>query len=31
MNKWVIEDWRFDVEVIDGESKHCRLGLEKRR
>ena len=29
MNKWIIEDWGFDVEIIDGEAKHCRLGLEK--
>ncbi len=29
MNKWIVEDWAFDVEVIDGEAKNCRLGLEK--
>ena len=29
MNKWIIEDWAFDVEVICGEAKNCRLGLEK--
>ena len=29
MNKWIIEDWAFDVEVICGETKNCRLGLEK--
>ena len=21
MNKWIIEDWAFDVEVIDGDAK----------
>ena len=29
MNKWVMEDWAFEVETICGESKDCRLGLEK--
>lgn len=29
MNKWIVEDWAFEVEVIDGEAKNCRLGLEK--
>lgn len=29
MNKWIIEDWSFGIEVIDGEAKNCRLGLEK--
>lgn len=29
MNRWIVEDWAFDVEVIDGEAKNCRLGLEK--
>jgi len=29
MNKWVVEDWAFVVEVIDGDAKNCRLGLEK--
>lgn len=29
MKKWIVEDWAFDVEVIDGEAKNCRLGLEK--
>ena len=27
--KWVVEDWGFDVEIIDGEAKNRRLGLEK--
>ena len=30
MNKWIVKDWGFEAEVIDGESKHCRLGLEQR-
>lgn len=29
MNKWIVKDWGFEAEVIDGESKHCRLGLEQ--
>ena len=29
MNKWIVEDWAFNVEVIEGEADNCRLGLEK--
>lgn len=29
MNQWIVEDWAFDVEVIDGDAKKCRLGIEK--
>lgn len=29
MNKQIVEDWSFDADVIDGEAKQCRLGLEK--
>ncbi len=29
MNKWIVEDWAFDINVIEGSSKDCRLGLEK--
>ena len=29
MNKWIVKDWDFEAEVIDDESKHCRLGLEQ--
>jgi len=29
MNKWIIEDWEFELTAIEGEAKHCRLGLEK--
>lgn len=29
MQKWVTEDWKFELTVIEGKAKHCRLGLEK--
>ncbi len=29
MNKWIVEDWAFDIEVTEGDAKNCRLGLEK--
>lgn len=29
MQKWVTEDWQFELTVIEGKAKHCRLGLEK--
>ena len=29
MKKWIQEEWRFRVEVTDGDAKNCRLGLEK--
>ena len=29
MNKRIAEDWAFEVEVVDGISKNCRLGLEQ--
>ena len=29
MNKWIVEDWEFELTVIEGEAKQCRLGLEK--
>jgi len=28
MKKWIKEDWAFEVKVLRGEAKHCRLGLE---
>lgn len=31
MKKWIQEEWRFQVEVTDGDAKNCRLGLEIRR
>lgn len=27
MNKWIVEDWGFDVDVIDGEAKHFHYSL----
>ena len=29
MNKWIVEDWEFELTATEGEAKHCRLGLEK--
>ena len=29
MNKWVVEDWEFELTATDGKAGHCRLGLEK--
>ena len=29
MKKWIQEEWRFQVEVTDGDAKNCRPGLEK--
>lgn len=29
MRKWMQEDWEFTVEVVSGEAKNCRLGMEK--
>ena len=29
MQKWVTEDWKFELTVIEGKAGHCRLGLEK--
>ncbi len=28
MKKWCVEDWEFELTVIDGKAAHCRLGLE---
>ena len=28
MKKWVVEDWAFELTVIDGKAADCRLGLE---
>ncbi len=28
MKKWVVEDWAFEVRVLEGEAKSCRLGME---
>ena len=29
MQKWVVEDWGFELTAIEGKAAHCRLGLEK--
>ena len=29
MNKWVVEDWKFELTVIEGKTSNCRLGFEK--
>lgn len=28
MQKWVTEDWKFELEVTSGKASHCRLGFE---
>ena len=28
MKKWMVEDWAFEVTVVEGEARSCRLGLE---
>lgn len=28
MEKWMVEDWMFEVEIVRGEAKNCRIGLE---
>ena len=30
MNKWVVEDWKFELTAVEGKAGNCRLGLEKR-
>ena len=29
MKKWIVEDWQFDLTVVDGKASNCRLGFEK--
>lgn len=29
MRKWIAEDWEFEVTVLAGDAKHCRIGIEK--
>ena len=29
MNKWVVEDWKFELTAVEGKAGNCRLGLEK--
>ena len=28
MKKWLAEDWEFEITVIKGQAKACRMGLE---
>jgi uncharacterized repeat protein (TIGR04076 family) len=29
MQKWIVEDWEFELTATEGKAGHCRLGLEK--
>ena len=29
MQKWMVEDWEFEITVQEGMARNCRLGLEK--
>ena len=29
MNKWVVEDWEFELTAVDGKAAYCRAGIEK--
>ncbi len=29
MNKWVTENWKFELIVVEGKARDCRLGIEK--
>lgn len=29
MNRWVAEDWEFEITAINGKASNCRLGIEK--
>jgi len=29
MKKWVVEDWAFELDAIEGDAANCRLGIEK--
>jgi len=29
MQKWITEDWEFELTATEGKAGHCRLGLEK--
>jgi len=28
MKRWLEEEWTFEIEVMEGEACHCRMGLE---
>ena len=29
MKKWLAEDWEFTLTALEGEARHCRLGIEQ--
>ena len=29
MNKWMTEDWKFELTAVDGRAEDCRPGIEK--
>ena len=29
MQKWVVEDWQFELTAIEGSASKCRIGIEK--
>ena len=29
MKKWLKEDWTFEITVVEGEARRCRMGMEK--
>ena len=29
MKRWVVEDWSFEMNAVDGKAADCRLGIEK--
>ncbi len=29
MQKWMAEDWEFEIRVTEGEARNCRLGIEQ--
>lgn len=29
MNKWISEDWEFEITAKEGEARNCRLGIQK--
>lgn len=31
MKKWLAEDWEFTLTALEGEARHCRLGIEQGR
>ena len=29
VKRWVIEDWSFEMNAVDGKAADCRLSIEK--